>query len=206
MRQENRSLTPAMIVTTAAYTAVQLISNICSLQIVDFFGYALDAGTFIYPFAFTMRDISQKILGKTGVKVLILVSTAMSFIASAVFCLISKIPVAIGAGGSETWSMVLTPVWRITIASTIAGVISELVDTEIYSFWIEKVTRGHQWSRVLVSNLFSVPLDSLIFSFGAFYGTMPLASVREIFMGNIAVKMIVTLISIPMIYTVKDID
>lgn len=206
MRQENKSLTPAMIITTAAYTAVQLISNICSLQIVDFFGYALDAGTFIYPFAFTMRDISQKILGKTGVKVLILVSTAMSFIASAVFWLVSKIPVAIGAGGSETWSMVLTPVWRITIASTIAGVLSELVDTEIYSLWTEKVTRGHQWSRVLVSNLFSVPLDSLIFSFGAFYGTMPLASVLEIFMGNIAVKMIVTLISIPMIYTVKDID
>lgn len=204
MKQEERGISPAMIITAVAYTAVQLISNICSLQIVNFLGYALDAGTFIYPFAFTLRDISQKILGKTGVKILIFASTALSFTASAVFWLVSKIPVDVNAGGSSAWAMVLTPVWRITVASTLAGVISELVDTEIYSFWTEKVTRKHQWLRVLVSNLFSVPLDSLIFSFGAFFGTMPVASVWEIFAGNIAVKMIVTLISIPMIYTVKD--
>ena len=38
------------------------------------------------------------------------------------------------------------------LASIVAEVVSELVDTEVYHWWVTKVTTRHQWARVLVSN------------------------------------------------------
>lgn len=199
-----RSSLKAVIIVVSAYIGVQMISDISSLQIVSVLGNALDGGTFIYPLSFTLRDVSQKILGKKGARVLILCSAALNLAMALMFWIIGLLPIDLEAGGSQNWTMVLTPVWRVTLASIVAATLSELLDTEVYSWFVEKVTTGHQWARVLVSNCCSIPLDSLIFSFGAFYGTMPLSSVMEVFWGNVAVKLLVTLISIPLIYTVKD--
>jgi len=60
-------------------------------------------------------------------------------------------------------------VWRITLASIAAEVASELLDTEAYRIWVEHITRKYQWLRVLVSNSISIPIDSALFSFLAFF-------------------------------------
>ena len=68
------------------------------------------------------------------------------------------------AVGVTAFVAVLGPTWRIVIASIMAEVISEMVDTEMYSLWIRRITRKVQWSRVLASNAVSIPVDSLIFA------------------------------------------
>ena len=85
--------------------------------------------------------------------------------------------------GAE-FSRVLGPVWRIVVASIAAELAAELVDTEVYHWWVTKITAGHQWARVLASNAVSVPLDSLIFCWGAFGGAMPAGTVWSIFAAN----------------------
>jgi len=57
---------------------------------------------------------------------------------------------------------------------------------------------------VLVSNALSIPVDSFIFSFLAFWGIMPTAVVLSIFFSNMIIKGITTLISIPGIYLVPE--
>ena len=81
---------------------------------------------------------------------------------------------------------------------------SQLVDTEVYTLWVERVTRRYQWVRVLVSNAVSVPLDSLVFSWGAFGGVLPRATVWSIFAANVIIKGAVTLVSLPAIYAVPE--
>ena len=46
------------LLVTAAYIAAQLLSDITSLKIIPFFGFAMDAGTLIYPITFTLRTVS----------------------------------------------------------------------------------------------------------------------------------------------------
>jgi hypothetical protein len=99
---------------------------------------------------------------------------------------------------------VLAPVWRIVIASIVAEVVSELLDTEMYHVWVTRVTHRYQWARVLTSNSLSIPVDSLIFCWGAFGGVLPAATVWSIFWANVLVKGLTTLISLPGIYLVKD--
>ena len=48
----------------------------------------------------------------------------------------------------DEFAAVLGPLWRIVVASIIAEVISELVDTEVYHWFVHRVTRRYQWARV----------------------------------------------------------
>ncbi|MCJ7625791.1 MAG: queuosine precursor transporter, partial [Anaerolineaceae bacterium] len=102
------------------------------------------------------------------------------------------------------FAQVLSPVWRIVIASIVAEIIAEFIDTEGYRLWTEKVTKKYQWSRVLVSNAVSIPVDSLLFCWIAFGGVLPTSVVWAIFGSNVLVKGITTLISLPGIYIVKE--
>ncbi len=192
------------IIVCAIYVSAQLLANIASLQIVLFAGLSFDAGTFIYPITFTLRDLAHKVLGLKGVRVLIVTAVAINLIMAVFFWFVSTLQPDAAAGSSEIWGKVLSPVWRITIASILSQLIAELTDTEVYRVWVERITRRYQWMRVLVSNSISVPLDSLAFSFMAFYGTMPLESVWGIFWANVIIKMLVTVLSLPFIYFVKE--
>jgi len=65
----------------------------------------------------------------------------------------------------------------------------------------------------LVSNTVSIPLDSLIFYWGAFgqwWGLfpagLPLETVWSIFWANVLIKGLVTLVSLPGIYLVPERD
>ncbi len=192
------------IIVCAIYVSAQLLANIASLQIVLFAGLSFDAGTFIYPITFTLRDLAHKVLGLKGVRVLIVTAVAINLFMAVFFWFVSTLQPDTAAGSSEIWGKVLSPVWRITVASILSQLIAELTDTEVYRVWVDRITRRYQWMRVLVSNSISVPLDSLAFSFMAFYGTMPVESVWGIFWANVIIKMLVTVISLPFIYLVKE--
>ena len=194
----------SIIIVSISYVAAQMLADIASLQIVSVFGLSLDAGTFIYPITFTLRDVAHKVVGLKGVRTLIVSAAVVNLFMALFFWFVSILPPDSAAGSSEIWGKVLSPVWRITLASIVAEVMAELIDTEVYRFWINRITRRYQWARVLVSNAFSVPLDSLVFSFLAFYATMPIVSVWQIFWGNVILKGIVTLVSMPLIYVVKE--
>ncbi len=187
-----------------SYVAAQMLADIASLQIVRFAGLSMDAGTFIYPITFTLRDLAHKVLGLRGVRVLIISAAVINLLMALYFWFVASLPPDTLAGSSNLWGQVLSPIWRITMASILAEVIAELIDTEAYRFWVERVTRRFQWMRVLTSNAVSVPLDSFLFAFLAFYGVMPTSSVVAIFWANVIIKGIVTVTSLPMIYLVRD--
>lgn len=189
---------------SVSYVAAQMLADIASLQIVNVFNLSLDAGTFIYPITFTLRDLAHKVLGLKGVRILIVAAAVINLFMAGFFWFISLLPPDSVAGSSQAWGAVLAPVWRITFASILAEIVAEFLDTEAYRYWVDKVTHRYQWMRVLVSNTLSIPVDSLLFSFLAFYATMPTASVWQIFFGNVIIKGMVTLVSLPMIYLVQD--
>ncbi|MFN2153127.1 MAG: queuosine precursor transporter [Anaerolineales bacterium] len=196
-------MVPATIV-IAAYAAFQMMSDIASLRIVLVAGFSIDAGTFVYPFTFTLRDLVHKTAGIKAARALIITCAVLNLIMAGLFWLSSILPADLNVGPQLEFGIVLSPVWRIVFASIIAEVVSEFIDTEGYRLWVEKVTDRYQWARVLVSNAFSVPIDSLIFVWIAFGGVMPVAVVWSIFLSNVIIKGLTTLISLPGIYLVKE--
>jgi uncharacterized integral membrane protein (TIGR00697 family) len=194
----------AGIILVALYIAAQIISDVASLKIALLFGLSVDAGTFIYPITFTLRDLVHKRLGKQAARTVIVLAGGINLFMAAFFAFSAWLPGDPDWGLAGEFSRVLGPVWRIVLASIAAEIAAELVDTEVYHLWVTRITRRHQWARVLVSNAVSVPLDSLIFCWAAFGGLLPAATVWSIFLANILVKAAVTVLSIPGIYLVRE--
>lgn len=192
------------IVIVASYIAAQMLADIASLKIGVVLGLAVDMGTFIYPITFTLRDLVHKQLGRENARLLIVAAGAINLLMAGYLSWSASVPSDPAWGLGTEFSAILAPVWRIVVASIVAEVISELLDTEIYHWFVTRITTRYQWLRVLVSNSFSVPVDNLIFAVGAFGWALPWSVVGQIFLINLLVKYGVTLLSLPLIYLAPD--
>jgi uncharacterized integral membrane protein (TIGR00697 family) len=181
-----------------------MLADVSSLKITEVAGFSMDAGTLVYPFTFTIRDLVHKAAGATVARWLIVFAAAINLFMAGLFWIVDALPLAADAGlPTELFGDVLAPVWRIVFASIVAEVISELIDTEVYRAWVARMGEARQWGRVLTSNAVAVPIDSALFAIIAFAGVLSGADVWEIFVTNVVVKGLVTLLSIPLIYLVK---
>lgn len=194
----------AAITLTSLYVAAQMLADVGSLKIALVAGFSIDAGTFIYPFTFTLRDLVHKRLGMGAARLAILLAGAINLAMAGYLAFSAWLPSDPSWGLGREFARVLGPVWRIVLASIVAELAAELVDTEIYRLWVTRVTRRLQWLRVLSSNALSVPLDSLIFCWGAFGGMLPVATVWSIFAANLILKGAVSVASLPAIYLVRE--
>ncbi len=203
------------VIVIAAYMGAQMLSDIASLKIGVVAGLAVDMGTFIYPITFTLRDVVHKVTGKRSAQTLIVTAGVVNLFMAAYLAWAAHVPSDPTWGLGEQFSAILGPVWRIVLASILAELVSELLDTEVYHWFVTRVTTRYQWARVLTSNAVSIPIDTLIFTviaFGPLPGladdplSLPWATVWQIFLFNLAVKFGMTLISLPLIYTTPDRD
>lgn len=203
------------IAAVGAYVGAQVIADITSLKIGNVTGRAVDLGTFVYPITFTLRDLVHKALGKRAARTLVLTAAAVNLFMAVYLQWAARAPADPSYTLGPEFSAVLAPLWRITVASIVAEVISELADTEVYHWFVTKVTTGHQWARVAVSNAVSVPIDNVLFcvlAFGAIPGfrdhalTLPWGAVWDIFLVNVTVKALVSAASLPLIYLSPDRD
>jgi uncharacterized integral membrane protein (TIGR00697 family) len=194
----------AVALVSSAYVAAQLLANVTSLRIVVIAGLSVDAGTLIYPFTFTLRDLVHKAGGIRLARAVIVAAAALNLLMSVLFWLVARLPADASVGPQLAFGEVLSPVWRLVAGSVVAQVVAELVDGEVYQLWVNKIGQRLQWMRVLTSNSVSVPLDSALFCAIAFVGRMPFGVVAGIFIANIIAKGLTTLISLPWIYLVRE--
>ena len=193
-----------LLVVGGAYVAAQMMADIASLRIISVGGYAVDAGTLIYPFTFTLRDLVHKIGGKSAARTLIFLAAAINVFMAAFFGLVGRLPADEATGPQLAFGEVLAPVWAIVAASIVAEVVAELIDTEVYSMWVNRFVERLQWGRVLVSNAVAIPVDSALFvGIATALGAFPADVAWSIFWVNVVLKGVVTLVSIPWIYLVK---
>lgn len=197
-----RTIANTIIIVIAAYIGAQMISDIASLKIGIVLGLAVDMGTFVYPVTFTLRDLAHKLMGKKSAQTLVITAGAINLLMAGYFTWAASVPSDPSWGLGEEFSAILGPVWRIVLASIAAEVVSELVDTEIYHWFVTRITTRYQWLRVLISNSISIPVDNFIFAVGAFGWVLPWSVIWQIFLFNLGIKYAMTLISMPLIYLV----
>jgi queuosine precursor transporter len=203
------------IAAVGAYVGAQVIADITSVKIGSTFGRAVDMGTFVYPITFTLRDVVHKALGKRAARTLIVTAAVVNLFMAIYLQWVVRVPSDESYLLGDEFRAVLGPLWRIVLASIVAEVISELLDTEVYHWFVRRVTTRFQWARVAVSNAVSIPVDNVIFAVGAFGSlplltdhalTLPWAAVWDIFVVNLTVKALVSAASLPLIYASPDRD
>jgi hypothetical protein len=194
----------SLLIVGGAYVAAQMLADIASLRIIEIAGHAVDAGTLIYPFTFTLRDLVHKIAGKSAARTLIFLAAGINVFMAVFFWLVARLPPDPVTGPQLEFGQVLAPVWGIVVASILAEVVSELIDTEAYQRWVDRFGERYQWGRVLTSNAIAIPVDSAVFvGIATALGVFAVEVAWSIFWVNVVLKMLVTLVSIPWIYWVR---
>ena len=186
------------LLSSSLYVAFQIFANILSVKIValPIINLAVDGGTIIYPFTFTLRDFVHKTWGKINSRQVVIIAGLLNGLMAILFWLVGLLPADQSWPFQQAYQQILMPISRIVFASIIAQIIAELVDTEIFSLVYK---RFNDWLAVLISNFFGLIIDSLLFSFIAFLGGLPLRTVFEIFVANVLIKLVISLISAPLI-------
>lgn len=115
--------------------------------IIHLFGLTFPAGAIFIGLTFSLRDFVQREFGHKVwfFMILSMVLTTISGI------YLSNLPI---------------PMWKVALASSVAFIISEGVDWLVYSLISKNMV-----FRITVSNLFSTPIDSILFvgiAFGSF--------------------------------------
>lgn len=125
-------------------------------------------GTVVFGITFTQRDRVHR-AGRAWVYLMLVVTTILAAL--------------------QSWFLDVS--WRIILASTLAILLSELVDTEIFHRLKERT-----WIvRVMASNAISIPIDTLIFNLIAFGGVLSAGLIAAIMIGDIIVKAVVATIA-----------
>jgi len=206
----------AIVVLVGGYIGLQLIADIGATRLVQVGQFAIPGGTFVFALTFTWRDALHKRLGKDWARAAILMAGAINLFMAGYLAVISRLPapVFVPAEYVEAWTIIFAFVPAIVIASITAEVISEWTDTEVYGRLVSRFKGRMQFMRVLLSNAVSLPLDSIIFGTLAFVllpslfggNALPWSALPAIIVGQIVFKAIVTVVSLPLIYVVKDKD
>ncbi|MBU0979322.1 MAG: queuosine precursor transporter [Nanoarchaeota archaeon] len=199
--------TQATIVLSGMYIFFALTGNIAATKLTFFGRFVMDAG-FIYAFTFTWRDMIHKQLGKKAAITTIYMAAAVNLIAALYYQFVIFLPAEPEwalAGGQAAWKFLFGIQMRVVIGSILAQVISELADTQTYTWWTSGFGKGRpQWLRVVVSNTISIPIDSVLFPIIAFAGIVSWGVMWQMFITNILLKFIITGGTWWMIYLVPE--
>jgi queuosine precursor transporter len=183
----------------ALYVACELIANVAAAKPVTLLGLTAPGGVFIYALTFTLIDLINTALGRSGARRVVFAAFLANILLAAYTTLLIHLPAPDWFGAQESFAAVLGSTPRIVAASLAAYLVSSLIDIEIFAFWKERVG-GPAWTRVLASNAVSTLLDSALFVVLAFGGRMP---VLPLVLGQYAIKMAVTVVSLPLIYAAR---
>jgi queuosine precursor transporter len=150
----------------AAYISLIAAANYTATNFLYLGPLAISIGTILFGLVFTVRDRLHAFGRPT-----VYISLALAALSS----------LAVLAPSIATGDQISI---RILIASITALILSESTDTEIYQ---RLITRP--WlQKSLISNTFSVPLDSIIFNLIAFAGTELTIQLPSIIAGEIVYK------------------
>ncbi len=181
-----------------------IIANIQVLKTIELFGMVATLGNIVYATSFLATDILSENHGVKDARK----AVAIGFFSLIVMTVLMNVALLFTPHSSdfanESLSTLFSIMPRIAVASLTAYLISQFHDIKAYHFWKQKfpATR-HIWLRNNASTMISQLLDSLIFSFIAFYGLFSFDVFLEILITTYLLKWLVAALDTPMIYLAK---
>lgn len=204
-----------IVLLVGAYVVCQIVADVGATKFVQIGGVVMPAGTFVFALTFTLRDMLHKQLGKEWARAAIVAAAGFNLFLSGYLWLMTRLDAPVWFDLAEGWNAIFNIVPAIALGSIGAELVSELVDTEVYHFWMTRFGDLPQWTRVAASNLISTPLDTLVFSLLAFSLLPPIFgaeamgigdALARVASGQVLYKAAVALVSMPGIYLVKERD
>ena len=195
---------PLMVV-TALFVTLYLVSNIMAVKVITFFGYFyFDAGTITFPFAYMLGDVLTEIWGyRTARKVI-----WMTFVCNIIMVICTQVGVWLPSPDyldttAMAYNTIFTYVPRIVIGSLVGFLLGELSNAWLMER-IKRITNGRRlWVRTIGSSVVGYLFDTLPFVLIAFVGVLTVRDLVLMILLQYVMKLsIEVLFGTPMAYAV----
>ncbi|MBP9813044.1 queuosine precursor transporter [Candidatus Nomurabacteria bacterium] len=155
----------------ALFVSFLLISNISAVKIIDIRGFLTDGGALLFPLTYIFGDILTEIYGLKYARRAILTAFFVMALASVVFLLVGIAPGGADWNMQDSWNDILGFVPRIVIASLVAFLIGQFVNSYVLVKIKQKYGAKRLWVRLIGSTVVAQLLDTVIFTLIAFSGS-----------------------------------
>ncbi|NOR25548.1 MAG: queuosine precursor transporter [Desulforhopalus sp.] len=181
-----------------------ILANIQVLKMVDLLTIGVTLGNITYASSFLVTDILSENYGKKSAKKAVFIG----FFSLTATVIIMNLALMFKPNEFDFIQQSLENIFallpRIALASLIAYGVSQLHDVWAYNFWKNIFpSMKFLWLRNNASTMVSQLIDSLIFTFIAFWGLLPQSEFVQILITTYVVKLIVAAIDTPFLYMAR---
>lgn len=194
------SKTRKIILLNGIFIIATLASNIMAIKMTSLGNIGFPSGVYVFPISYLITDVINEVWGKKEAGY----TVKLGFAANIIFTLFTMLAVWLPAADFWTmqaeYAMVLKSVPRITIAGLLAFIFSQNADLWIFDR-LKKFHGGrHLWVRNNVSTIAAQLIDSVVFIFVAFYGTMPMNALFPMIFSQWIIKLVLAILDTPFVY------
>lgn len=181
-----------------------ILANIQVLKMVDLLSIGVTLGNITYASSFLVTDILSENYGKKSARRAVFIG----FFSLTATVIIMNIALMFKPNEfdfiQESLKNIFALLPRIALASLIAYGVSQFHDVWAYNFW-KNLFPGEKflWLRNNASTMVSQLLDSVIFTFIAFWGLLPQSEFLQILISTYVLKWIVAAIDTPFLYLAR---
>lgn len=181
-----------------------ILANIQVLKMVDLMTIGVTLGNITYASSFLVTDILSENYGKKSARK----SVYIGFFSLSATVIIMNLALMFKPNEfdfiQESLANIFSLLPRIALASLLAYAVSQLHDVWAYSFWKKRLPGlKFLWLRNNASTMVSQLMDSVIFTFIAFWGLLPASEFFEILITTYLLKWIVAMVDTPFLYLAK---
>lgn len=181
-----------------------ILANIQVLKMVDLFTIGVTLGNITYASSFLVTDILSENYGKASAQKAVFIG----FFSLSATVIIMNLALMFKPNEvdfiQESLKNIFSLLPRIALASLIAYGVSQLHDVWAYNFWKTRLPQTKfLWLRNNASTMVSQLLDSIIFTFIAFWAVLPTNEFFEILITTYLLKLIVAVVDTPFLYLAK---
>ncbi|TPG77490.1 queuosine precursor transporter [Pseudomonas arsenicoxydans] len=171
--------------------ALYIFTNVAATKLIyiEWLDIVVTPGVFIYPLTFLIVDMLNEFYGLRLARKAILFAFSSNALITVLLSTTSFLPGLSGWKLDEPYSEVMTHVSSVLVASSISFIFSEHVNSYLLNKIKQLTSSRFLFLRVFLSTFFAVIVDSFIFCFIAFYGTMTNVEILNIIYVQIIIKM-----------------
>lgn len=187
------------------FVAVLMISQVTSVKPVEIAGIPFTGAELLFPISYLLGDVLTEVYGFARSRIVIWTGFAANVLMSLFIMLVGVVPGEAGwvqEGGQVAWDMLLGLTPRIAMASIVAYMIGEFLNSYVLAKLKVAMGGRHLWVRTIGSTIVGAGIDTLIFFPLSFGGIWPWPLLWEIMLVSYVIKISLEALLTPVVYRV----
>ena len=194
----------AVVVVVALFVTALITANITAVKLIEVFGLVLPAAILVFPVSYICGDVLTEVYGYRVARRVIWLGFFCNLLAVVAIYLGGVLPAAPFWQDQHAYETILGYTPRLLAASFLAYLVGEFANSYVLAR-MKVATNGRWlWSRTIGSTLVGQGLDSLVFVFLAFVGTIPFGAMISAIVAQWLVKSAYEALATPLTYVVVN--